>query len=509
MLIIYLFSSILVLLYTLVLGIGLTKLLRKEFFYFPLIFSIFLGGLSFILWILKVQLWLVYLIPFFIFLWPFCQKVKKLNKNEKVLITIFILQFLFYVILQLFIYIYPLGRDWVNYYKFSLSISENSFQLKSVKPVFFCLFEGAFLTLFGKNFYIAQIVSSLAGALIVFPFYLISNKFLKSKFVYISLLFLIFNPFTIEGSLYNWSKMQVTMFVLYFTYFFLKNKHTGSYTSSISAFLSHGLSLCFVLPAYAIQSIKGKKQWLKLFILFLFSVITIILIKNYAGYNDSLIFYPFAVNGWEKVMGKSFWEVWPEFISKSIYYHFFVRIVNFLNTVFPVILVVKLLNYFVKLPILELHKVINFESLPIIYHYFHSLPGALTIGVYIFFVISIIKNIKIRLKEGSNPNWEFILLFIILPILIAVSFFGWIQAGIVRVALQPLIPIATIFAVNEMTKYNKKIVYIVFIIMIFELILFFVLYNDFIKFSVENLKSLGDYDTLNIETINKLVFNHG
>jgi hypothetical protein len=130
-------------------------------------------------------------------------------------------------------------------------------------------------------------------------------------------------------------------------------------------------------------------------------------------------------------------------------------------------------------------------------------------GVYMFFVISIIKNIKIRLKEGPNPNWEFILLFIILPILIAVSFFGWIQAGIVRVALQPLIPIATIFAVNEMTKYNKKIVYIVFIIMIFELILFFVLYNDFIKFSVENLKSLGDYDTLSIETINKLVFNRG
>jgi hypothetical protein len=499
MLIIYLFSSALIFLYSLVLGLGLTKLIKKDFFYFPILFSILLGGLSFVLWITKLQIWYIYLIPFLILLYPFYQKIKEIKKGEKELLIIFGLQFLFYVILQLFIYLYPMGRNWTDYYNFSLDIAESGFNFKGERTPLFSLIEGAFLTIFGKSFYIAQITSALAGALTIFPFYLLSKKFIKPKFIYISLLFLIFNPFVIENSLYNWAKMQTTMFVLYFIVFILEKRYIDSYVSSLSGFLSHALSLFFVLPAYVWYGIKYRWRATKIVIIFLLSVLLIILIKTYTGYKDYFIFYPFAVNGYETVIGKGFGEVWAQFISKPIYYHFFVRIVNLLNTVLPVIPIVKLVNYFVNLPIIQLHKIINLTNLPLVYYYFHSIPGALTSGVYIFFVIWIIKNFKT----------EFSILFVIVPILLAASFFGWIKAGVTRDMLQPIIPIGIILGVSEMSKHPKKISYIVFSIMILELIIFFVLYNNYMNTTVEYLKSIGDNQTLSIETINKLVFNRG
>jgi hypothetical protein len=499
MLIIYLLSSALIFLYSLVLGLGLTKLIKKDFFYFPILLSILLGGLSFVLWITKLQIWYIYLAPFLILFYPFYQKIKEIKKDEKELLIIFGLQFLFYVIFQLFIYLYPMGRNWTYYYNFSLNIAENSFNFNGDRTPLFSLIEGAFLTIFGKNFYIAQITSALAGALTIFPFYLLSKKFIKPKFIYISLLFLIFNPFIIENSLYNWAKMQTTMFVLYFIVFILEKKYLDSYVSSLSGFLSHALSLFFILPAYIWYGIENRWKATKIVVIFLASVLVIILIKAYTGYGDYFIFYPFAVNGWETVIGKSFGEVWTQFISKPIYYHFFVRIVNLLNTILPVIPAVKLINYFTNLPIIQLHKIIDFTNLPLVYYYFHSIPGALTSGIYIFFVVWLFKNYKTK----------FAILFVIAPILFAVSFFGWIKAGVTRDMLQPIIPICIILSVSEMSKHPKKISYIVFSIMILELIIFFVLYNNYMNTTVEYLKSIGDNQTLSIETINKLVFSHG
>ena len=483
--------------YSLVLGIGLTKLIKKDFFYFPILFSILLSSLSFALWILRLQIWYIYLIPFLILLYPFYQKIKEIKKYEKELLIIFGLQFLFYIIFQLFIYLYPMGRNWTYYYNFSLDIAESSFTFKAERTLLFSSIEGAFLVIFGKNFYIAQITSALLGSLTIFPFYLLSKKFIKPKFIYISLLFFIFNPFIIENSLYNWAKMQTTMFVLYFIIFMLEQKYFSSYISSLLGFLSHPLSLFFILPAYAWHTIKRDKlQIIKIVTIFLLSVLIIVLIKNYTGYSEGyLIFCPFAVNGWEATVGKSFGEVWKEFLSKPVYYHIFVRIVNLLNTILPIAPSVKLINYFIKLPIIQLHKTVNFTNIPFIYYYFHSIPGALTTGLYLFFIVWIIKNFKTK----------FSILFVIAPILFAVSFYGWIKAGVTRDMLQPVIPIAIILGVSEMSKHPKKIIYIIFSIMILELIIFFVLYNNYTNTTVEYLKSIGDNQTLSIETINRLI----
>jgi len=496
MLLIYLLSSVLIVLYTLVIGLGLTKILKKNFFYFPILFVVFLGGLSLILWSLKLQVWFLFIIPFLFLLWPFYQKVRKLKINERNILLFFLAVYFLYVIIQVFVPFYPLGRNWYHYYKYSLNVSESGHLSQFERNPLFSLIEGAFFTIFNSDFYVAQITTCLIGSFIVFPYFLLSKKFIRSKLITFSLLILIFNPFIVENTLYNWPKMLATMFILYFIWFILKGNRFASYISGVLSFLSHSLSLFFILPIYLISSIEKKEKWIKVFILFFLTVFGIILIKRISGYSSIFIYYPFAVNGWDVLIDKSTGEILQDFLSKPFYYHFLVRFVNLMNTIFPTIPILKLINQFMVLPVVELHRIFDITKVPLIYYYFHSVPGALTIGIYIFVIIACL----------NKKNLRFILTFMILPLLFAVSFFGWIKGGAIRDTLQPLIPLALILSVKGMGKHNKKIMYLVFLVMIVEMILFFILYDDFIHFSVENLKQIGDYEILRVETINKLIF---
>jgi hypothetical protein len=500
MLLNYIFSSVLILFYSLVVGLGLTKILKKNFFYFPIFFTTLIGSLSLILFILNIYIWFLFLIPFLMLLLPFYQKIKELKKEETKILLFFIMQFFIYIILQLFIPFYPLGRNWVSYYKSSLNITEGNFQLDIGRNPLFNFIEGAFLNIFGKNFYIAQITTCLIGSLVVFPYFLLSKKILKKKLILFSLFFYIFNPFIIENILYNWARMLTTMFILYFCVFVIEKKYFFSYISAVLGFLSHSISLFFIFPIYLVYTIKKRKIWTKIFILFLltFLVITIvgkIVEKKYEYEKNIFIFYPFAVNGWEVLANKSTAEIFNDFFSKPLYYHFFVRIVNLANTILPTIPILKLINYFIGLPIVQLHKVIDFSKLPLIYYYYHSIPGALTTGVYIFFVLSAIQK----------KNRNLILTFMILPLIFEALTFGWIVPGLIK-SLQPFIPIAIILSVGKMGKYKKRMMYLAFLVMILEAIFFFYLYYNFISFSIENLKKMGDYETLGIETINRLIF---
>jgi len=495
MLVDYLLLSSFSLLYSLIVGIGLLKLLKKRFVYCPIILVTFLAALSFIFCLFQVQIWFLYLIPLIILFLPFYRKIRKLERDEKKLLLFFIIQFYFYIILQILVPFYPLGRDWYMHYQSSLEISNNNIKFFGERNPIFNLIEGSFLTIIGKHFFVAQITTCLIGSFIVFPYYLISKRFLKQKFMTISFIFLIFSPFIIENTLYNWSKILDATFVLYFIYFVIEKKYVLSYVSGILAFLTHSQDLFFTLPIYFKKSFK-KRSWLKYFVLFIGTIFIIIFLKNIVGFSKNYwIYYPLAVDGYTNVLNKTTDQIIQGFLSKPFYYPIYVRIINLANTIFPTIPILKLINEFKSLPIIRLHKIVDINKLPLIYYYYHSVPGALTSGVYIFFIISVLKR----------RNTDFVLSYIMLPLIVVGLFFGWVMPGLAR-SSQALIPLILILSVQEMSKYNKKIIGLLFLILIIETVFFFMLYNNFIGFSVKHLIEAGDYKILQLNTIHKLIF---
>jgi len=263
MLIDYLLLSSFVLLYSLIVGIGLTKLLKKKFIYCPIILLTFLAALSFIFCLFQIQIWFLYLIPLIILFLPFYRKIRKLERGEKKLLLFFVIQFYFYIISQILVPFYPLGRDWYMHYQSALEISNNNLKFFGERNPIFNLIEGSFLTILGKQFYVAQIATCLIGSFIVFPYYLIGKWFLKEKIITISFIFLIFCPSIIDNTLYNWPKMLDAIFILYFIYFVIKNKHVLSYTSGVLAFLTHTQDLLFTVPIYFKKTIENR-NWLKI-----------------------------------------------------------------------------------------------------------------------------------------------------------------------------------------------------------------------------------------------------
>lgn len=498
MLMTYLLYIFLSLAYILIIGIGLSTFLKKDLFYFPVFLLSFISAISLILTVLKIQISVIYLLPIIFLLPYFFQGIKKINKEFRNLLVFFIFAFLLFSIFQIFIEYYPLGLDWYGWYLSSIYISNNdlisSLNSSGGRNILFSLVEGSFLTIFTKQFFVAQIVAPLISLMIIFPFYLLAKKILLSKIISFSLIILVFNPFVLENTLYNWPKLMVAMFILYFIIFSIEKKVFETYITGVLAFLSHSFAILYIVPFYVMLTFR-QRIWIKSLVLFILTLFFILSSSLLMKQRNNLIFYPFAVNGYEKLEGLSVNEIFEQFFSKPIYYHFFVRLITAANTFFPTIPFLKMIDIFFDIPLIGLHKIVDITKLPLIYYYFQSIPGGLTMGVYIFFIMSLF------FKE----NKKFILTYILLPSIFIISFFGYAKPGS-RDVLAPLIPLIIVLSVKSMERFDNKIILAVLFVMIIELIIFSLLYFDFIGYfkQVAIERNINIYQ---IMTINKLVFN--
>jgi hypothetical protein len=198
------------------------------------------------------------------------------------------------------------------------------------------------------------------------------------------------------------------------------------------------------------------------------------------------LYYPLAVNGYEKVLNSTFSEVWANFTSKPLYFIVGIRVVNLVNTFLPTIPLLKIVDFFNPMPTIHLHKVVDISSLPLAYHYFHSLSGNLTLLVFIFFVFGMIKTYRIK-------KYQILSLIVLLPIIFTDLFYGWIVPGLARQTLQPIIPLLILIGIwyINSSKYRKYFLTLILLLTVTETIIFIYSYYNYFLETEKFLDKIG------------------
>jgi 4-amino-4-deoxy-L-arabinose transferase-like glycosyltransferase len=431
----------------------------------------------------------------------------KIDKTTKLLILIFLLGYFAKVFLQIFIPFYPLGGDWFENYEKSLAFFSKDWKFE-IRPPLFNYLIAFLMSIFGKDLWVAQIASAFLNSIFIFPFFLLAKKFFDEKIAILSTIFVSINPLLVENALYIWPKNFVGFFVLLFFYLLLEKGKNWFFLGGIAglSLLTHQLSLFYLLTGlfvlYAFH--KTKIFFTKGFFVMILTALVflspwVIYVMTHKTSSHVFLYYPFAVEGYERVLNATFPDVWKTFSSKPLYYIFGVRIINLANTLFPVIPMLKIINLFIPLPTIYLHKVVNISSLPLAYHYFHSIPGNLSLFLSCFTFLGIIKIYKMK-------KCRTLLLITLLPLILTDLFYGWIVPGLARQTLQPIIPLLILIGVwyvNSL-RYRKWLFILILLLAIVETAIFVYSYYDYF---LSTWKFLSDIGVLNTWIGQKSAYN--
>lgn len=472
----------------------LLKIKRKNFvelLSLSTIFSFILYGILGIVYHLsqiKLNIYLVAIpllasVIFLLINYGLRRKRIRISKELLIILSIFILLYFVKIVLQIFIPFYPLGSDWLEHYKSSLVFFEKDWTF-SIRPPFFNYLLAVPMLIFGKNLWVAQVTTVFVNSLFILPAYLIARKCFNKKIAILSFIFISINPLLIENALYLWPKNLVAFFMLFFFFLILEKRTNWILLGGIAglSILTHQLSLFYILTGFVLLVMFYRLKFFFSKNVLLLAITILIFISPWLIHNiiylgnishSTFAYYPFAVDGYEKVVNATFSEVWDSFTSKPVYYIVGVRIVNFLNTFFPVIPLLKIFDIFSPIPVIYLHKIVDISTLPLSYHYFHSLPGNLTLLLTFFAYIGLFKLYKTKNIQ--------LLMIIILPILLTGLFYGWIVPGLARQTLQPIIPLLIlvgIWYVNSL-KHRKFWFTAILALIIVESVIFAYSYYDY------------------------------
>jgi len=432
-----------------------------------------------------------------------------LDKTARTVILIFLIGYFVKIALQIFIPFYPLGGDWFENYNKSLVFFSSDWKFENRPPLFNCLIAFV-MSIFGKDLWVVQIVAVFLNSIFIFPFFLLAKKFCDEGTAILSTVFVGINPLLIENALYIWPKNFVGFFVLLFFYLILEKKKDWFLLGGIAgmSLLTHQLSIFYILTGFIIlySFYKTKIFFSKWFWLMVLTILVFIApwimyttIFNPNPSHAVFLYYPFAVEGYEKVLNATFPEVWKAFSAKPLYYVIGVRIVNLVNTLFPVIPILKIVNLLFPIPTIYLHKIVNISSLPLAYHYFHSIPGNLTLLLSIFVFLGIVKIYRTK-------RHRVLLIITLLPIIFTDLFYGWIVPGLARQTLQPIIPLLIligIWYVNSL-KYRKCLLILILILTFVEAAIFIYSYYDYF---LSTWKFLSEISVLNTWIGQKSAYN--
>jgi len=167
--------------------------------------------------------------------------------EKRFLIIIFVLSSLFNIAISFFIELWPLGHDPISHYQDALGIldgklpADRTFLYNGILSIFLY---------FKRDYWVAQIVNAFISSLFIIPFYYIAKKHFGKKNAVWSLILICIIPFRIFG-VATTSKLLATFFIFIVYYFVLEKRYSWWIVmASILAFLTHQLSLFFLIPAF-------------------------------------------------------------------------------------------------------------------------------------------------------------------------------------------------------------------------------------------------------------------
>jgi len=420
--------------------------------------------------------------------------VKTADMEVKILLLIFISLFSIGILLQTFLPYYPLGGDWFLHYQASSEyISNGKITFLSGRPPIFNFLGSMYLEIFSDNFWVFQIASVFLSSLFIIPLYLIAKNF-DRKVAIITIVFAVLNSFILQNTIYTWPKNLATFFVLFFFYFIMKNQALLSILPATFALYTSPISLFFLPAGYIYGYLKKNKNLSKsiLIVILIFSPFVIYsVLKTGSSETTPFILYTIAVNGIEKLETEPISKTFTDFLSRPLYHLIGIRSINFIMTTFPMLLLLKFSALFTEFPIIQIQKTVVISQVPLLYHFMHSIPGSLSTLVYIFSLRGLYK----LFKENRD-----MFLLIVLPLIFAIVYWGWIKAGIINDLLQPLVPMLIMVAVSQMK--SKKIVYLSLCLMLLEGVIFAYVYSSSIPAFIS---TTTNQQILSVDSINRIL----
>jgi len=419
----------------------------------------------------------------------------KKNKTEifeldKILLIIFLIQYLVFITIQIFIPLYPLGGDHFTYYdsaKVFLNKEWNiTIDMRDRAPLYHFLI-AFFMAIFGSDFWVAQIASTMMNSLVIIATFYLAEKFFNRKVAILSMLMITVSPLMIESITYVWPKSFLAFFILTFYYLLFTRKINFLFgLVSGLAFIAHPYSVAYIMPGILILFLKTPKK--NFFPILTFILIPTILLyipwalANFLQYGSFVAsipikYYPFAVNGYEKLYEETQAQIWKEFIETPILYIIGIRFVNAFTFLFPLTFFIpKIISLFSPIQI-KIHRLVDFSKQPWTYNYVQTLAGGLTFLLFYFTCIGFIKLLKDKKKRE-------LLIIMILSFIFFTSYIGFIQP-LGRMAYVPLVPLSMMIGFNEVLtrKNSKRWIKLIFILAIVECIVFAYFYSLNIDFT--------------------------
>jgi hypothetical protein len=141
-------------------------------------------------------------------------------------------------------------------------------------------------------------------------------------------------------------------------------------------------------------------------------------------------------------------EVFETFFSTPISHIIGTRIFNAVVTLTPAALPIN--------PVAT-----HFRTYNPIYYYSHDYPGALSTLMYFLVVLWFLKYLT-----GKTKTDKVLAMFVIIPFILFLIWWGWLDWGLLTSGLHPTIPILIMFGFNELYKIRERIknllIYLVF-----------------------------------------------
>ena len=364
------------------------------------------------------------------------------------------------------------------------------------------------------QYWVSQIISVVINSAFILPAYLIAKKAFGDRVAKVSALFMLVTPFLIFNTLYTWPKNAAMYGILMMIYFLFFSKHDAKLRYPLAGFfagigfLFHNYAVLYIGIAVLIliykekmyRGLLSKKGFNNLKRLSYFLIVLLIILAPYFAWVHSyygtilttkLIYYPFAVNGYDTAISGNRHELFNTFYSTPIKELIMIRVTNAVITLTPTALPID--------PIATAFRTYN----PI-YYYTHDYPGALSTLMYLLVVIWFIRYILGKTKTDSV-----MVSFLVLPVIMSLILFGWRDWGLVTGLLQPTIPLLIIIGFNEVFNWGNeikyKLVYIVFISAVIENVVYGVLISRFyqeVEGGLQNVAKMGKMVTPDFQISN-------
>lgn len=382
-----------------------------------------------------------------------------LNRTMLILVTAYVLR----ILLSGLISDFWRGGDWYYFhYDTALVMLSNSWSISPDRTPLFSLISAMFMSIFGGEFWVAQIVGNFLNSLFLIPSYYISRQLFGRSTAVSAVVFLAVLPYFSYNAIYFWPKLFAAYFILLSFYELLavvrgKPVNWPLYMmNSALAVLAHEYALLFAISGIVI-GLAYRRINFSAFLQGILCFCGIMLpwwLYNLAKFGSpiasSFKYYPFAVGGFTAIPpAVPAAEFYQRFFATPVSTLIWIRVSNLLVTFIPFL---GLFEKYVAIPYLPRIDVAAW-GFEFVYQFYSvdTLVGALTISLSIFLLVSL-RHARL------NSTFKLIAGYVTLSSILMTLEWGWFMQGALGFGIQGMFPaftILTIMAVAGLERIGK------------------------------------------------------